>query len=207
MRSHNCHSVSFASSMASALCTEQELRCSICQHVFTNPTSLPCGHNYCLDCIESYWDTRTSCECPICRKVFKPQPDLRVNWVLQNITEEFKRSCVLMLVAPQSLSCSQFLIINTIFILFHFKGLLDTNQVHQPCTTDQSLTVSSARTQLHQANCLSLVGSCPVEKFRPLFCGTKRRPGARAPHAHVPAPRSPLSPRGIFAGQTGEQFA
>lgn len=100
MHSHNCQSVtvSLARNMASAL-TEQQLRCSICQHVFNNPTSIPCGHNYCLDCIKNYWDTRTTCECPNCKKAFKPQPDLRVNWVLQDITEQFKRSRMLVLMA------------------------------------------------------------------------------------------------------------
>ncbi|XP_075884100.1 zinc-binding protein A33-like isoform X3 [Nelusetta ayraudi] len=77
--------------MASAV-TEQQLRCSLCHNVFYNPVSIPCGHNYCRGCIKNHWDARTTCECPICEKAFKPRPDLRVNWVLHDITEQFKRS-------------------------------------------------------------------------------------------------------------------
>lgn len=197
MRSHNCHSVSFASSMASALCTEQGLRCSICQHVFTNPTSLPCGHNYCLDCVESYWDTRTSCECPICRKVFKPQPDLRVNWVLQNITEEFKRSCVLMLVAPQSLSCSVFNYKHN----FHFISFQRSlgHKPSPPTLHDRSKSDGVLGQDAASPSKLSLIGrqlSCREVQTSVLWDKAEtRRTGTSRPRTRSEIPTEP--PRNI----------
>lgn len=113
MHSHNCHSMimSFGRSMASAV-TEQQLRCGLCQNVFNNPVSIPCGHNYCRGCIKSHWDARTTCECPICEKAFKLRPDLRVNWVLHDITEQFKRSRMLVLKTLKSLNYPYFSIIH-----------------------------------------------------------------------------------------------
>ncbi|CAG01905.1 unnamed protein product, partial [Tetraodon nigroviridis] len=30
--------------------------CSICLEVFTRPVSTSCGHNFCIECIQNYWD-------------------------------------------------------------------------------------------------------------------------------------------------------
>lgn len=129
---HNCHSimVSFDRNMASAL-TEQRLWCSICGNVFNSPVSTPCGHNYCQGCIKNYWDTRTTYDCPICKKAFKLQPDLRVNWVLKDITEQFKRSPMLVLNAPKSLNNPYFPIILHALFHFIFKGPSNTKQRRQ----------------------------------------------------------------------------
>uniref|UniRef100_A0A3B3II13 RING-type domain-containing protein n=1 Tax=Oryzias latipes TaxID=8090 RepID=A0A3B3II13_ORYLA len=34
--------------------------CSICLELFNQPTSIPCGHTFCLQCITDYWDTSTA---------------------------------------------------------------------------------------------------------------------------------------------------
>ncbi|XP_029136144.2 E3 ubiquitin-protein ligase TRIM39-like [Labrus bergylta] len=77
--------------MAPALC-EDQFRCSICLDLFKNPVSIPCGHNFCLGCIKPFWDSRPKTECPLCRETFRKRPDLRINVVLKEITEGFKRS-------------------------------------------------------------------------------------------------------------------
>ncbi|KAM3590230.1 uncharacterized protein V6R79_006221 [Siganus canaliculatus] len=76
--------------MASLL-TEEQFRCSICLDIFNNPVSILCGHNFCLGCIKRFWDSRNKSECPLCKEVFKPRPELRVNVGLKDITENFKR--------------------------------------------------------------------------------------------------------------------
>ncbi|XP_069374666.1 E3 ubiquitin-protein ligase TRIM39-like [Paralichthys olivaceus] len=77
--------------MASAL-SEDQFRCCICLDCFKNPTSIPCGHNFCLDCINHFWDTRRKSLCPICKEVFKKRPELRINVGLRDITNDFVRS-------------------------------------------------------------------------------------------------------------------
>uniref|UniRef100_A0AAQ6II68 Uncharacterized protein n=1 Tax=Anabas testudineus TaxID=64144 RepID=A0AAQ6II68_ANATE len=77
--------------MASVLSEEQFL-CSICLDIFKNPASIPCGHNFCLECIKRFWDVRQKAVCPLCKEVVKKRPELRVNVDLKDITEKFKRS-------------------------------------------------------------------------------------------------------------------
>ncbi|KAF3697715.1 E3 ubiquitin-protein ligase TRIM21 [Channa argus] len=76
--------------MAFALSLEQ-FQCIICLDTFKNPVSIPCGHNFCLECIKRFWDTRLKSECPLCKEFFKRRPELRINVGLKEITEQFKR--------------------------------------------------------------------------------------------------------------------
>uniref|UniRef100_UPI0037E943BE E3 ubiquitin-protein ligase TRIM39-like n=1 Tax=Semicossyphus pulcher TaxID=241346 RepID=UPI0037E943BE len=71
---------------------EVQLRCCICLDTYTDPVSIPCGHNFCLDCIEGFWDTKDQCQCPLCKETFSRRPELRVNRGFADIIEIFKRS-------------------------------------------------------------------------------------------------------------------
>ncbi|XP_031582916.1 zinc finger protein RFP-like [Oreochromis aureus] len=71
---------------------ENQFRCCICLDTYTDPVSIPCGHNFCLDCIEGYWDTKDRSECPLCKETFKERPELRINRAFSDMIEFFKRS-------------------------------------------------------------------------------------------------------------------
>uniref|UniRef100_A0A1B8XXM6 Uncharacterized protein n=1 Tax=Xenopus tropicalis TaxID=8364 RepID=A0A1B8XXM6_XENTR len=68
-----------------------ELSCSICRDIYTDPVSLPCGHNFCRGCIGKTWDWQKSIEedpsCPECRERYRRQPDLKRNLRLSNIAK------------------------------------------------------------------------------------------------------------------------
>ncbi|XP_030193643.1 E3 ubiquitin-protein ligase TRIM39 isoform X2 [Gadus morhua] len=70
--------------------SEEQVHCSICLDVFTNPVSIPCGHNFCQSCILGYWRTSPSYQCPMCKKSFAKRPDVSVNTVLREIAQQFK---------------------------------------------------------------------------------------------------------------------
>lgn len=70
--------------------SEEQVHCSICLDVFTNPVSIPCGHNFCQSCIIGYWRTSPLYQCPMCKKSFYKRPDLSVNTVLREIAEQFR---------------------------------------------------------------------------------------------------------------------
>ncbi|CAK6975564.1 E3 ubiquitin-protein ligase TRIM47-like [Scomber scombrus] len=55
------------------------LKCCICLDKFTNPTSLPCGHSFCLACIGEYWRINGACQCPLCKAFFPTRPQLKTN--------------------------------------------------------------------------------------------------------------------------------
>ncbi|KAM4611628.1 E3 ubiquitin-protein ligase TRIM21-like [Polymixia lowei] len=77
--------------MASLL-TEEQFQCCICLDIFKKPVSIPCGHNFCLDCITAYWNTRSRPQCPLCKESFQQRPELRINRGFADITDHFKRS-------------------------------------------------------------------------------------------------------------------
>uniref|UniRef100_A0A672KEV0 E3 ubiquitin-protein ligase TRIM39-like n=1 Tax=Sinocyclocheilus grahami TaxID=75366 RepID=A0A672KEV0_SINGR len=42
----------------------EELQCSICLDVFTDPVTTPCGHNFCRTCLNKCWTNTQTCFCP-----------------------------------------------------------------------------------------------------------------------------------------------
>nr|XP_046237288.1 E3 ubiquitin-protein ligase TRIM39-like isoform X2 [Scatophagus argus] len=69
-----------------------QLRCSICLDTYIDPVSIPCGHNFCLDCIEGFWDTKDTSDCPLCKETFSKRPELRINRGFAEIIEFLNRS-------------------------------------------------------------------------------------------------------------------
>ncbi|KAM4632450.1 E3 ubiquitin/ISG15 ligase TRIM25-like [Discoglossus pictus] len=73
--------------MASADLRE-ELNCSICLNIYTDPVTLACGHNFCQVCIGSVLDTQEGSgvyTCPECRETFNTRPAMQRNLKLRNI--------------------------------------------------------------------------------------------------------------------------
>ncbi|KAI4881771.1 hypothetical protein NFI96_011467 [Prochilodus magdalenae] len=74
---------------------EQQLCCSICLDLLTDPVTVPCGHNYCLICIRDCWDQngdKRDCFCPQCRRSFAVRPELNRNTVLAELVEKFRKT-------------------------------------------------------------------------------------------------------------------
>ncbi|XP_033982056.1 E3 ubiquitin-protein ligase TRIM69-like [Trematomus bernacchii] len=79
-------------SAASCLLTEDQFLCSICLDVFTDPVTIPCGHNFCKACISEHWDRNVLCNCPNCKKLFFPRPELLVNTFISEMAAQFRQS-------------------------------------------------------------------------------------------------------------------
>ncbi|XP_062976361.1 E3 ubiquitin/ISG15 ligase TRIM25-like [Elgaria multicarinata webbii] len=80
---------------ASFLFLEDNIVCPICLEVFTDPVTTACGHNFCMDCLQDYWDHQAmigECPyCPQCREPFSSRPQLRKNITLGEIALRFTR--------------------------------------------------------------------------------------------------------------------
>ncbi|XP_075947261.1 E3 ubiquitin/ISG15 ligase TRIM25 isoform X2 [Anarhichas minor] len=71
----------------SLISLEDELTCSICLSPFDCPVTIPCGHNFCQDCLLATW--KDSYSCPQCRTHFATKPELKKNTVLSTVVETF----------------------------------------------------------------------------------------------------------------------
>ncbi|XP_078732850.1 E3 ubiquitin-protein ligase TRIM11-like [Lampetra fluviatilis] len=77
-------------SAAPAENVDRELTCSICLGTFDCPSTLSCGHSFCLQCLEDAWKETDSYCCPQCRKTFPGRPQLTRNVTLANLIEQLR---------------------------------------------------------------------------------------------------------------------
>ncbi|XP_060781037.1 E3 ubiquitin-protein ligase TRIM39-like [Neoarius graeffei] len=90
-RSSMDHPCSSFSGDASSLLTKEQLLCSICLDVFTDPLSTPCGHNFCKSCLTQCWEKSQRCHCPLCKEKFTKKPELKINTILREVADLFKK--------------------------------------------------------------------------------------------------------------------
>ncbi|KAJ3591467.1 hypothetical protein NHX12_009412 [Muraenolepis orangiensis] len=79
--------------MASAWEEEETFVCSVCLETMKDPATVPCGHSYCLRCIQNHWDREDSkgrYSCPQCRRVFRPRPLLAKSTLLVEAMEKLR---------------------------------------------------------------------------------------------------------------------
>ncbi|XP_062849728.1 nuclear factor 7, ovary-like [Trichomycterus rosablanca] len=76
---------------SSSVLSEDQLQCSICLDVFTDPVTTSCGHNFCMICIKECWDTSLHCQCPVCKEKFPRRPELRVNTFISGLAAQFRK--------------------------------------------------------------------------------------------------------------------
>lgn len=76
---------------ASFQLSEDQLLCSICLDVFSDPVSTPCGHNFCKSCISTHWTINVPAQCPMCKTVFPTKPKLQTNTFISEMVAQFKQ--------------------------------------------------------------------------------------------------------------------
>lgn len=86
-----------AYSMDASKWTEDDISCPVCLNVLTDPTTLSCGHNFCIGCITEVWDataTTEVCCCPCCRETLNPRPSLKKNTMLEKMVTKLSRNII-----------------------------------------------------------------------------------------------------------------
>ncbi|CAN0113376.1 unnamed protein product [Lampetra fluviatilis] len=71
-------------------CVDSKLSCPICLGTFDCPSTLSCGHSFCLRCLDGAWERASSFSCPQCRAAFPERPQLKRNVALANLVEQLR---------------------------------------------------------------------------------------------------------------------
>ncbi|XP_060786521.1 E3 ubiquitin-protein ligase TRIM39-like [Neoarius graeffei] len=68
--------------------SEEDFSCIVCSEIFKDPVLLHCSHSVCKVCLQQFWETKGSRECPLCRRkssvAYPP-----INLALKNLCEIF----------------------------------------------------------------------------------------------------------------------
>ncbi|XP_026803010.3 E3 ubiquitin-protein ligase TRIM35-like isoform X2 [Pangasianodon hypophthalmus] len=68
--------------------SEEDFSCPVCCEIFKDPVVLHCSHSVCKVCLQQFWETKGSRECPVCRtKSSMETPPISL--ALKNLCETF----------------------------------------------------------------------------------------------------------------------
>ncbi|KAM9424146.1 E3 ubiquitin-protein ligase TRIM39-like [Pholidichthys leucotaenia] len=74
----------------SLLLSEVQFQCFICQDVYSDPVSIPCGHSFCFSCITSHWGGSPAISCPKCQRAYEGRPELCENSFAKEMSEQIR---------------------------------------------------------------------------------------------------------------------
>uniref|UniRef100_A0A8C0XZ78 Kinesin light chain n=1 Tax=Cyprinus carpio carpio TaxID=630221 RepID=A0A8C0XZ78_CYPCA len=63
-----------------------DFSCPVCCEIFKDPVLLSCSHSFCKECLQQFWRTKETQECPVCRRR-SSRDDPPCNRVLKNLCE------------------------------------------------------------------------------------------------------------------------
>ncbi|KAI4895457.1 hypothetical protein NFI96_025753, partial [Prochilodus magdalenae] len=82
---------------------QDQFRCPVCLDLLKDPVTTPCGHSFCMVCINGCWDQDDQggvYSCPQCRETFTPRPVLRRNNMMVEMLEKMMKKPELQAAAP-----------------------------------------------------------------------------------------------------------
>ncbi len=74
--------------MKMASSAEYDYNCPVCCDIFKTPVFLSSSHSVCKECLQQFWRTKKTQECPVCRRR-SSNDEPPVNLALKNVCESF----------------------------------------------------------------------------------------------------------------------
>uniref|UniRef100_A0A672LYN4 Nuclear factor 7, ovary-like n=1 Tax=Sinocyclocheilus grahami TaxID=75366 RepID=A0A672LYN4_SINGR len=68
----------------------KDFSCPVCHEIFKDPVVLSCSHSFCKECLQQFWRTKKTQECPVCRRR-SSRNDPPCNRVLKNLCDSFQK--------------------------------------------------------------------------------------------------------------------
>ncbi|XP_073702747.1 E3 ubiquitin-protein ligase TRIM35-like [Garra rufa] len=68
--------------------SEDDFSFPLCHEIFKDPVVLSCSHSVCKECLQQFWRTKETQECPVCRRR-SSRDEPPCNLVLKNLCESF----------------------------------------------------------------------------------------------------------------------
>ncbi|XP_063069991.1 E3 ubiquitin-protein ligase TRIM35-like isoform X2 [Engraulis encrasicolus] len=85
--------------------SEEDYSCPVCCDIYKDPVLMLCSHSVCKACLQQFWKTKRSRECPVCRrKSAIHEPPL--NLALRNVCEAFLKERSQKLSTGSEMLCS-----------------------------------------------------------------------------------------------------
>ncbi|XP_063048422.1 tripartite motif-containing protein 16-like [Engraulis encrasicolus] len=79
--------------MASVSSQDQvSITCPVCLDLLKDPVTIPCGHNFCMQCIKEDW--KGEYICPLCRHTFSSRAVLYKNRLMADMVEKFVKNSI-----------------------------------------------------------------------------------------------------------------
>ncbi|XP_034715371.1 tripartite motif-containing protein 6-like [Etheostoma cragini] len=75
----------------SDLTITQDLTCSVCLDIFTEPVMLQCGHSFCRTCVHNKEKGKISPKCPLCNQIIQIDFEPQINYALKNLSENYRK--------------------------------------------------------------------------------------------------------------------
>ncbi|XP_062406958.1 E3 ubiquitin-protein ligase TRIM35-like [Sardina pilchardus] len=86
--------------------SEEDYCCPVCCDIYKDPVVLSCSHSMCKACLQQFWKSKGSKECPVCRRKSSKDPP-PPNLALRNLCEAFLQERSSRAAAEPEMLCSQ----------------------------------------------------------------------------------------------------
>ncbi|XP_066538435.1 E3 ubiquitin-protein ligase TRIM39-like [Hoplias malabaricus] len=130
--------------MASRSFSEEDLSCPVCCDIFKDPVLLSCSHSVCKVCLLRFWKTKSSIQCPVCRRTSTIH--FHLNLALKNLCESYLQERSQRAAAGSGTLCSLHSEELKLFCLDDLQPMCVVCQTsrkhtdHKLCPVDEALT-------------------------------------------------------------------